>query len=167
MIIKKIINFLLVVFLLTACSNDSTINKSASERYNSMIEQLSSRTDFKTSSEYFDISFDIASIDGGYRFYITIDNVKVAMYNVEAIAIEENVDYSNTMAANIGLFEDEKYSLIPNQSNVDKDFVKGINISGTTDNSDPTLYVLVAWSNKDLSITKREFIKVGASNEQQ
>lgn len=163
--IKKIISILLVVFLLSACSNDSTINKSASERYNSMIEQLSSRTDFKSSSEYFDISFDIASIENGYRFYISIDEPKVAMYNIEAIAIEANVDYSNTMAANIGLFEDEKYSLIPNQSYVDKGFVKGVNISGTSENANPTLYVLVVWSNKDLSVTKREFIKVGENNE--
>ncbi len=155
----------MVVFLLSACSNDSTINKSASERYNSMIEQLSSRTDFKSSSEYFDISFDIASIENGYRFYISIDEPKVAMYNIEAIAIEANVDYSNTMAANIGLFEDEKYSLIPNQSYVDKGFVKGVNISGTSENANPTLYVLVVWSNKDLSVTKREFIKVGENNE--
>lgn len=163
--IKKIISILLVVFLLSACSSDSTINKSASERYNSMIEQLSSRTDFKSSSEYFDISFDIASIENGYRFYISIDEPKVAMYNIEAIAIEANVDYSNTMAANIGLFEDEKYSLIPNQSYVDKGFVKGVNISGTSENANPTLYVLVVWSNKDLSVTKREFIKVGENNE--
>ena len=163
--IKKIISILLVVFLLSACSSDSTINKSASERYNSMIEQLSSRTDFKSSSEYFDISFDIASIENGYRFYISIDEPKVAMYNIEAIAIEANVDYSNIMAANIGLFEDEKYSLIPNQSYADKGFVKGVNISGTSENANPTLYVLVVWSNKDLSVTKREFIKVGENNE--
>ena len=163
--IKKIISILLVVFLLSACSSDSTINKSASERYNSMIEQLSSRTDFKSSSEYFDISFDIASIENGYRFYISIDEPKVAMYNIEAIAIEANVDYSNIMAANIGLFEDEKYSLIPNQSYADKAFVKGVNISGTSENANPTLYVLVVWSNKDLSVTKREFIKVGENNE--
>ncbi len=163
--IKKIISILLVVFLLSACSSDSTINKSASERYNSMIEQLSSRTDFKSSSEYFDISFDIASIENGYRFYISIDEPKVAMYNIEAIAIEANVDYSNIMAANIGLFEDEKYSLIPNQSYADKGFVKGVNISGTSENANPTLYVLVVWSNKDLSVTKREFIKVGDNNE--
>ena len=155
----------MVVFLLSACSSDSTINKSASERYNSMIEQLSSRTDFKSSSEYFDISFDIASIENGYRFYISIDEPKVAMYNIEAIAIEANVDYSNIMAANIGLFEDEKYSLIPNQSYADKGFVKGVNISGTSENANPTLYVLVVWSNKDLSVTKREFIKVGENNE--
>lgn len=163
--IKKIISILLVVFLLSACSSDSTINKSASERYNSMIEQLSSRTDFKSTSEYFDISFDIASIENGYRFYISIDEPKVAMYNIEAIAIEANVDYSNIMAANIGLFEDEKYSLIPNQSYADKGFVKGVNISGTSENANPTLYVLVVWSNKDLSVTKREFIKVGENNE--
>ena len=163
--IKKIISILLVVFLLSACSSDSTINKSASERYNSMIEQLSSRTDFKSTSEYFDISFDIASIENGYRFYISIDEPKVAMYNIESIAIEANVDYSNIMAANIGLFEDEKYSLIPNQSYADKGFVKGVNISGTSENANPTLYVLVVWSNKDLSVTKREFIKVGENNE--
>lgn len=163
--IKKIINCLLIVFFLTACSNDSTINKSANERYNSMIEQLESRTDFKTSSEYFDISLEVASINGGYRFYVTIDNAKVAMYNIEAIAIEENVDYTNTMAANIGLFEDSAYSMIPNQSNISKGFVKGVNISGTSSDENPTLYVLVVWSNKDLSITKREFFKLGVNDE--
>ncbi len=166
MIIKKILSCLLIVFLLTACTDSSTINKSSSERYNSMIEQLVSRTDFKTSSEYFDIAFQITSIDGGYRFYITIDNPKVAMYNVEAIAIESGVDYSNNMAANIGLFENGKYSLIPNQSNISKGFVKGVNISGTTTNAEPTLYVLVVWSNKDLSITKREFFRLGVTNEE-
>jgi len=94
-----------MVLLLTSCSNSKDIDAGAMERYNSMIEQLSTRTDFKTKSEYFDISLDVGSIDGAYRFYVTIDNPKAAMYNVEAIAIESDVDYSNEMAANIGLFE--------------------------------------------------------------
>ena len=83
------------------------------------------------------------------------------MYNVEAIAIESDIDYSNEMAANIGLFEDTKYSMIPNQTNASKGFVKGINISGVTVNENPVLYVLVTWTNKDASVTKREFFKLG------
>ena len=99
--------------------------------------------------------------DGAYRFYVTIDNPKAAMYNVEAIAIESDVDYSNEMAANIGLFEDTKYSMIPNQTNASKGFVKGVNISGVTKNENPVLYILVTWTNKDASATKREFFKLG------
>lgn len=151
----------MMVLLLTSCSNSKDIDAGAMERYNSMIEQLSTRADFKTKSEYFDISLDVGSIDGAYRFYVTIDNPKAAMYNVEAIAIESDVDYSNEMAANIGLFEDTKYSMIPNQTNASKGFVKGINISGVTKNENPVLYILVTWTNKDASVTKREFFKLG------
>lgn len=150
-----------MVLLLTSCSNDKGVDAGTMERYNSMIEQLSTRTDFKTKSEYFDISLDVGSIDNGYRFYVTIDNPKAAMYNIEAIAIENAIDYTNEMAANIGLFEDTKYSMIPNQTNASKGFVRGINISGVTSNENPVLYVLVTWTNKDASVTKREFFKLG------
>lgn len=150
---------------MSSCASNNTLDPSAVEKYNSMIEQLNSRTDFKTSSEYFDIDLEVGTIDDGYRFYITIDNPKAAMYNVQAVAIEGDVDYQDTMAANIGLFEDTTYCLIPNQTNVSKGFVKGINISGVSNNENPIIYVLVSWSNKDLSVTKREFFKLGVNNE--
>lgn len=147
--------------MLTGCaSEDNTIDASLNERYRDLVEQLQARDDFKTSSEFFDIDFDIASIDNGYRYYVTIDNAKVAMYEIEAIAIEKDVDYTNLMAANIGLFEDIKYSIIPGQVYASEGFVKGINISGTTSNATPTLYVCVIWHNKDLSITHREYFKL-------
>ena len=71
------------------------------------------------------------------------------MYDIEAIAIEKGVDYSNTMTANIGIFESDEYHMVPNQSDIDLGYVKGVSISGFTTTENPTLYVLVQWKNKN------------------
>lgn len=157
---KKIFIVTLLLLVLTACKEDNAIDTSANERYTDMIAQLQARDDFKETSEYFDIAADITPINDGYRYYVTIDNAKVAMYEIEAIAIEKDVDYSNVMAANIGLFENMEYSIVPGQVYTANGYVKGINISGTTTNANPTLYVAVIWHNKDLSITHREYFKL-------
>ena len=163
---KKIIllSFVLMI-LLSACKSEDTINPSANERYIDMVKQLQDRDVFITSSEYYDVSVDISVINGGYRYYVVIDNPKVAMYDIEAIAIEKDVDYSNVMAANIGLFEEEEYSMIPGQSYVEKGFVKGISISGVSSSENPTLYLLVSWHSRDLSITKKEYFKLNIKEE--
>lgn len=163
---KKILVISLLLLVLFGCAKDNTIDTSANERYKDLINQLIAREDFKNSSEYFDIESEITSIDGGYRYYVTIDNAKVAMYEIEAIAIEKDVDYTNNMAANIGIFEDTHYSIIPGQVYTSKGFVKGINISGTTSNASPTLYLCVIWHNIDLSITHREYFKLELGQEE-
>ncbi len=163
---KKIIAFSLVLMVfLCGCNSQDTINPSANERYTDMIKQLQDRDIFSTSSELFDINVDISAINDGYRYYIIIDNPKVAMYDIEAIAIEKGIDYTSVMAANIGLFEDESYSMIPGQTYVEKGFVKGISISGVSENEKPTLYLLISWHNKDLSITKKEYFKLDIKEE--
>ena len=163
---KKIILLSLVLMvLLGGCKSEDTINPSANERYTDMVTQLQDRDVFSTSSEYYDISADISAINDGYRYYIVIDNPKIAMYDIEAIAIEKGIDYSSVMAANIGLFEEEEYSMIPGQSYVEKGFVKGISISGVSENENPTLYLLVSWHNRDLSVTKKEYFKLDIKGE--
>ena len=156
---KKIL-LILCLFLLCACSNSDEISRSENETYLDIINQLQEHEDFSNESELFDVTFDIAKTNDAYRFYIIIDNAKTAMYDICAVAIEKNVDYSKTMAANIGIFEDKKYSLIPNQSNPSKGYMKGISISGITNKNDPELYLLVEWNNKDMSKTHYEYIKV-------
>lgn len=164
---KKIIVFSLVLLLiLCGCKSEDTINDSANQRYTSLIDQLNDRTDFKDGSEYFDIDGEIAAINDGYRFYVTIDNPKKAMYGIQAIAIEKGVDYSNIMAANIGLFEDSEYNMIPGQVNSSKNFVKGVTISGTSMVENPTLYIAISWHNKDLSVSYHEYIKIDLGDKQ-
>lgn len=160
---KKIIISLLVLLVLCGCSKNNA-QKANEEKYLDYCDLLMTHEEFKDRSEFFDVTSDITSTEEGYRYYIIIDNPKIAMYNIEAIALEKEVDYTKNMAASIGIFEENKYTFIPNQANPDDGFVKGVSISGLTTNPSPTLYLLVEWNDVGLNITKREFIKVNISN---
>jgi len=160
---KKILAILLVL-LLTACSTsksyDSKTETNPDDRYLDMVSLVhDNMATASTSSKNFDIEFEITQINDGYRYYCVIDNPKVAMYDVEAIAIEPDVNYRKVMAANIGIFDEKVYNMIPGQVDVDKGYVSGISISGISEKPETTVYVLVQWKNKDLSVTSREYIK--------
>ena len=157
---KKI---LLVVMILFLCGcNVSKKETNTNDRYFDMIKLIRENDKFASESNYFRISTDMAKIDNGYRFYVIVDNPRIAMYNIKVLAIEKDVDYKKTMAANIGIFEDNEFSMIPNQSNNAKNYVEGVVVSGTCVNPETDLYVLVQWSNKELTKNSREFFKVVA-----
>lgn len=156
---KKLLICLLLI-LLVGCKGDEVISDSAKEKYLDMINQIQEHSDFLEESELFDLTYEITSIDDGYRFYVIIDNVKTAMYDIKAIAIEKDVDYTDYMAANIGIFEENRYSLIPNQYNATDGFMKGISISGLSNKDNPTIYLLVEWNNQDLSKTYRQYFMI-------
>lgn len=146
--------------MLVGCSTIKKNTIDNNERYYNLIEIIKENDNFIEDSNYYDVKVEMATINNGYRYYITIDNAHAAMYNIEAIAIELDSDYSNQMTANIGIFDELEYCMIPNQSNADKGFVEGLIISGTTKNQETTLYLLVQWYNKDYSQQYREFFKL-------
>lgn len=156
---KKFLIFL-ALFLLAGCGFGATKDVGVDSRYEDMIELLNTNEKFEEQSNYYDISYDMSKLDNGYRYYIYIDNPKIAMYNVQVLAIEDGVDYSRYMAANAGLFEDQAYHLVPNQTNIDKGFVKGIMISGVTQKSELTMEVMVRWSDRVNSTNEREYIQM-------
>ena len=123
---KKLFLILIVLLSLCACQDEGKEMANPDDRYMYIIEMIGEHDSFQDASNYFDISAEMAKIDGGYRYYITIDNPRIAMYDIEMLAIEKNVDYRNTMAANVGIFEDKEYNMVPNQANIEQGFVKGI-----------------------------------------
>ena len=157
---KKIkLFFVLFLLLLTSCSlNSNSIDNN--ERYNNLIKIINENESFLDSSNYFDIKVEMANINDGYRYYVTIDNAHSAMFNIEALAIEKEEYESNHMFANIGIFDELEYNMIPNQSYVEKGFVEGLIFSGVTNKPETTLYILVQWYNKDYSQQYREFFKL-------
>lgn len=160
---KKIITLVLILLLLCGCQNKGQKKADSNDRYLSIIDNIFTHNDFGNSSNYFDINAEVAKIDDGYRFYVTIDNPRNALYDVEALAVEQDVDYSTTMAANVGIFEESEYCLIPNQTNPNRGYVEGIVISGVSANPEITLYVFVSFKNEDRSLTRYEYIKLDAA----
>ena len=88
--------------------------------------------------------------DGSYRYYIILDDPKIAMYNVMMIAVENGVSYQEceTMVPSFGIFED-RVSLVPGQVNYEEAYVKGISISGQSDKDTMDLLILVRWKSSD------------------
>ena len=164
---KKIITVLFLLIVLYSCGEVGRQKADPNERYIYMIETLQEHELFADTSSYFDISADMAKIEGGYRYYITIDNPRQAMYDVELLAIERGVNYLNNMAANVGIFEETEYNMIPNQSNPEKGYVKGIVASGTSAYPETMLYVFVQFKNADHTIAHHEYYRLDVKYEGQ
>lgn len=138
----------------------SSKNKDYEAKYYDLIDLVSNRDEFSSNSKFFESSIEVLPMsDGTFRYYITIDKPLVAMYEIEAIAIEKGVDYTSQMAANVGVFDNNSYTMIPNQVDPDKGFYQGITISGISENEKPTVYVLIDWKNQDLSDSTKEYLK--------
>lgn len=163
---KRLLIIVLILLCLSGCKQIGKQDVDPDQRYFDLIETIKERDTFVDTSNYYDISVEMASIEDGYRYYVIIDNPHVAIYDIEAIAIENDVDYSKTMAANVGIFEDTVYSMIPNQKNPDKGFVPGIVFSGITQSPETTLYIYVSFKNEDHSIVHSEYFKLDVKNEE-
>lgn len=164
---KKIFIILVVLISLVGCTSVGNQRINNEERYQGLIEMLNEYENYSEKSNNFDISLEVASIDDGYRYYVTIDKPKIAMYDVEAIAVEKDVDYTNTMAASIGIFDENEYALVPNQKNTNEGYYEGVMMSGVTSNPEITLYVFVSYKNNDYSVNHTEYIVLNGKFEEQ
>lgn len=162
---KKLLVLLLIILCLCGCQEIATENVDPDQRYFDMINTIKEHEVFINTSNYYDVSVEMAKIEEGYRYYVTIDNARIALYDIEAMAIEQDVDYSNTMAANIGIFEEKEYSMIPNQKNPEKGFVSGLVMSGVSELPETTLYIYVSFKNADYSEIKTEYFKLDVKYE--
>lgn len=158
---KKLL-LIALLLCLCGCQNQKKQDISGEDKYLSLIETLKEYSGFSDGSQYYDVTCEMTPIyggNGGFRYYITIDNPKISIYEMQVLAIEKDVDYTNTMAACSGVF-DTRYSMIPNQSNPDDGFVKGIVISGISNKPQTTLYMYVNFYNRDYSKEYTEHIKI-------
>ena len=140
---KRLLAIFLCLLLISGCSQND--DHTMDERYFDMLALLESEQNYQTPVNYA-VSVELsATDDGNYRYYVIIDEPKIAMYEIQAMAIVEGDDYSQTMAANVGIFEGVSYAMIPNQTNVDAGYVGGLSISGLTDHAPCRVLVMVRY----------------------
>ena len=109
----------------------------------------------------FDIYVDFHKADDGtVIYYVYLDNAQIAMYDVEVIAVENMNPYQETdMMPTKGIFEDQKFSMIPYQYNVTAGYVKGFAISGDVNAEQVQLNVMVTWKDSTRLNVSREFFE--------
>lgn len=157
---KKLIVTLLIMVMLSSCAPAGKEVIDPDERYIYIVNLLEEHDSYSSSSLYFNIEGEMAKIDDGYRYYITLDKPSIAMYDIELLAIEKDVDYLTNMAPNVGIFEDTQYNMVPNQSDISNGFMKGIVASGLSDKPETTLYIFVQFKNYDFSNVHTEYIRL-------
>lgn len=154
--------FLIVLLLLITFSGCANVAKKADndQRYYDLVTLLVERENFEKKPAFFDLSYDTSHDNDGYRYFLIIDNPKVAMKDVEIVAMEKNSDASKQMAASVGIFAENEYNMIPGQANPAKGYVKGISVSGLMSSPDSTICILIQWKSADLMNSYREFYEI-------
>ncbi len=165
---KRVVISLCALFLmLTGCSSkrntlsaDHIVNQSQMEIYETYYDAVMNADSYMEESENYTISTEMNKVpDGTYRYYVIFDEPKTAMFNCIILAVENDISYKDAdkMMPSAGIF-DTPSNMIPNQVNYDDGYVKGIALSGETDQNGVDLKILVQWTNQDGSHTSREFI---------
>lgn len=162
---KKIILILCLNLLLCSCSSSSTSDDTAEKmnRYEAYYNSVLDNERFAESSDFFDVEVVMNLLpDGSYRYDVIIDNPRIAMYDIQAIVVENDTVFAQMdgMSASFGIFNSGSYIMIPNQVNRELGYIKGIDLSGTVDQPSVDLKMVVLWRDSSRVDQKRIYLQL-------
>ena len=160
---KKMMACLFALLMLCGCQKQDAniVSQEKLAKYSSYYRTVLENESFEAASRYFDIYAEFHKTnDGTVIYYLYLDNAQIAMYDIEVIAIENMKPYQeNEMMPTKGIFESQKFSMIPYQYNVNAGYVKGFAISGDVDAEEVQLNVMVTWKDSTRLNVSREFFE--------
>lgn len=149
-----------ILFLCSGCNNKASEDDSV-KNYNSFINAVNTNKGIVSENIPFEHTLEVTKQkDDSYRYQVLINNPLVAMYNVQMIVVNPEVNSNDNIYPCIGLLGDDaknEFVMVPFQSNVGKNYVKGISLDGVSKVDQFTLNVLVAWKDKNRQTTYRSF----------
>lgn len=152
---RKWTTLILTMMLLCACTQKTNSDKDFQYTYNSFVESILDNNGVQSKDIPFAHTLEVTEDKNKeYRYKITIDEPRIAMYNIQMMVVDKT---ANGQYPFIGLMNDDMYSMIPNQENKEKNFVKGIVLEGVSKTPKFTLYVQVNWKDYAQVNTKTVF----------
>ena len=158
---RKIAVLLLCIGLLAGCTRTAVSDELMMASYEGYYLAVQDNERFQDGSDYYNLYGEMSKIgDGTYRYYVFLDNAQIAMYDVVMLAVENGIPFAEaeTMMPSIGIFEKTDYSLIPYQSRPVSGYVKGLVISGESQEDSIDLKLMVEWRDQSRKNTYREYI---------
>lgn len=120
---------IIACLILAACSQNNTLESKQYGEYQMIQERLLKQNKFVKSTE-FDTILIYNEINKKYRYDLIINNPKNEMKDITALCF---VDEENEgMFPNLGIFNEEEYSLKKDYINKEENYYKGIMLSGIT-----------------------------------
>ncbi len=167
---KLVIGLLILLLLSTGCKKKNSEQEILLEKYAYIYQTITDNDSFNSTVDNYDLSVTMSKQSSNlYRYDITIDNPNVAMYDIEVMAVENNIEYglTNKMMPTIGILDNAEYNMVPFQSDTERNFVKGLILSGETKN--PVLNLKIRVSYKDyLQVSeKRDYYSITIDYESQ
>lgn len=157
---KKLSALFMVLVLLVGCSSTTAQDKNKIETYKTMYLDILNSTGFKSSSIYFTITPSLTQLsESQFRYDLVIDQAKVAMYDIHILLIQDDgsLVVSDQMMPSIGIFEDETYTMIPNQINKEDGFVEGFGLNGVSASRPIRLKMVIMWKDA-LNVNYKEYL---------
>jgi len=162
---KRIVLMLVVLIALsfTACSNNNgKLEKEKVDNYLATYQTILDASNKATSSTNFDIELVINKISStSYRYDVIIDNPKVGMYNISAMAVIDEITSkasTDEMMPNIGITNDDVYNMVPYQIDAANGFVEGVILSLLSSKDALRITVMVDFTNKENTKHVRQYI---------
>ncbi len=165
---KRILKIVLALTLLTGCTQlDNSEGQDSLSKYESYLNTLIEHDRYTEASSNYDIYAILNKLsDGTTRYDVIIENPDIAMYNIQALVVENSAKKTDTIIyPSIGIFDTESYNMIPNQVNEEQGYIEALCLSGVSKEEEPILNVLVIWTDYAKTTTNREFIKLFPSAE--
>ena len=147
--------------LLTGCGDAHKEEQESIKNYESYVDAVLNNKGSESKIIPFDYKLSVfKQKDNSYQYEIIISNPRVAMYNIQAIAVDPALDSNSNVYPCLGLLGDDaktSFNMIPYQANGARNFVSKIFLDGISEHDQFTLQVMVTWKDSKLVNTSRVF----------
>lgn len=166
---RRCLFIILCVMMLSGCSNSHQQDEESMKNYEAFINAVINNKGIQSTFIPFDYTLvQQKQTDGSYQYEVQIYNPRVAMYDIQAIAVDAAVDSNTNIYPCISLVgKDAKqaYYMIPYQSNPSLGYIEMIGLNGISKEKQFTLHVLVSWKDSSRANTYRAFFNVSFAEE--
>lgn len=163
---------LLCAFLscfLTGCIDFRKDHKEDMKIYESYIDSVVNNKGIESSDIPFEYNMNVyKQKNGTFKYQIEIFNPHVAMYDIQAIAVDLDMDMNTNVYPCIGLLGDDldyHYNMIPYQARGERGFVRMITFDAVSFKEQFTVNVMVTWKDSSLQNQSRVFFNCNFAKE--
>lgn len=159
---KKFFLCLFSLFLFSGCMTQAAKEEKESlKNYESYIDAVINNKGTESKTIPFDYKLNVAKkSDNTFEYEVIISDPQVAMYEIQAIAVDLNVDSNTNVYPSLGVLGEDynnAYYMIPYQVNAKRNFISGFVLNAISSQPQFTINVMVMWKDSSLQNSFRVF----------